>query len=266
VGCAAYCSGVGDTRYLQYTGRASCRRSASFPTRSGWRWLWAPPFMSPNMKAVSRMSPPLPLPHFSPPPVGALVLVPCSVLRATVLLLLYSSRGHSHLKSFDAGFVLEKATSAARTCVHRRSKGGPTRPFGLLHLFWASVTSISSVTAGFGRTVSLIYGSRVTAVHYPHIWQQGERGTLSSSMAAGLPRGCRAPEGRKAVDELHKRYMNALRQLWDVHKGRFAIDRKRTLQIIDELPVPIPPAVPLGADQDDTSGSSSCGTDSGPET
>lgn len=68
------------------------------------------------------------------------------------------------------------------------------------------------------------------------------------------------------MDELHKRYMSALRQLWDVHKGRFAIDRKRTLQIIDELPVPVPPVLPLGVDNEDSSGSSSCGTDSGPET
>eukprot|EP00884_Botryococcus_braunii_P014990 jgi/Botrbrau1/23492/Bobra.106_1s0043.1 len=74
-----------------------------------------------------------------------------------------------------------------------------------------------------------------------------------------------APEGRKAVDQLHRRYMEALRQLWDQHKGRFAIDRKRTLQIIDELPVPVPPALPVVPDQEESSGSDSSGPDSGPE-
>jgi Diacylglycerol acyltransferase len=88
---------------------------------------------------------------------------------------------------------------------------------------------------------------------------------MYSSPEAGA-RVCRAPEGRKAVDQLHRQYMEALRQLWDVHKGRFAIDRKRTLQIIDELPIPVAPKLPTGVDQEDSSGSSSAsGGESGPD-
>ena len=35
------------------------------------------------------------------------------------------------------------------------------------------------------------------------------------------------------VDELHARYVKQLRELWDKHKDRFALNRKGTLRLVE---------------------------------
>lgn len=40
----------------------------------------------------------------------------------------------------------------------------------------------------------------------------------------------------RAVKGAHDRYVVALRGLWDAHKGRYAMERKGTLKIVDLPP------------------------------
>lgn len=44
----------------------------------------------------------------------------------------------------------------------------------------------------------------------------------------------------RAVSEAHAKYVAALRGIWDAHKGRYALERKGTLKIVD-----LPPAAAL---------------------
>jgi hypothetical protein len=62
------------------------------------------------------------------------------------------------------------------------------------------------------------------------------------------------------VDEVHARYMAALRALWDAHKGRYAIGRKKTLQFIDNLP--LPGSIPDGISPSSSAASLNSGSDS----
>lgn len=41
----------------------------------------------------------------------------------------------------------------------------------------------------------------------------------------------------RAVADAHKKYVAALRALWNRHKDRYALERKGTLKIVD-LPLP----------------------------
>ncbi len=46
----------------------------------------------------------------------------------------------------------------------------------------------------------------------------------------------------RLVFEAHEKYVAALRQLWDRYKDRFALERKGTLRIVDDVPRPVPTA------------------------
>ena len=36
-----------------------------------------------------------------------------------------------------------------------------------------------------------------------------------------------------AVDELHARYCAALRQLWEEHKGKYAVGRRKSMELVE---------------------------------
>ncbi|CAL8469820.1 g9362 [Coccomyxa elongata] len=142
--------------------------------------------------------------------------------------------------------VLGKRLGFVRIAVRTGSALVPVLSFGENNMFQVSRPLEDTFTAKLQRNLLKLVGLGFpifhgTGIMLSSIGMLPYQGAIHVVVGAPIevPKfegDIKSGDGKRAVKEAHDRYVAALRGLWDAHKGRYAMERKGTLKIVDLPP------------------------------